>query len=67
MTDRELLRTLARQVRELAARPELPERRQLWLAHNALQSTRPLIVCFPEGAWGEILPDSTLQCQFWQK
>ncbi|MEI6083524.1 MAG: hypothetical protein WCS70_04410 [Verrucomicrobiota bacterium] len=63
MTDRELLRSLARQVRELAAHPELPERRQLWLAHNALQSTRPLIVCFPEGAWGEILPDSALQCQ----
>jgi hypothetical protein len=63
MTDTEILRNLARQVRELAEQPEMADRRQLWLAHNALQSTRPLIVCSPEGAWSEILPETALQCQ----
>jgi hypothetical protein len=63
ISDRELLRDLARQVRELAERPEMIERRQLWLAHNALQLTRPIVLCFPEGAWGEILPDTALHCQ----
>lgn len=63
ITDRQLLRDLARQVRELVDLPEMAERRQLWIDHNALRPTRPLILCLPEGVWGEILPDTALQCQ----
>jgi len=40
----------------------MAKRRQLWLRHNSLQDTQPLIVCSPEGAWSEILPESALQC-----
>lgn len=63
MTDRDILRDLARQVRELAEQPIMHQRRQLWLAHNGLQTTQPVIHCSPEGAWGEILTDTVLQCQ----
>ena len=62
MNDQEILRSLASQVRAIAERPVMHERRQLWLRHNALQPTRPLVVCSPEGAWGECPVNSALQC-----
>ena len=61
--DRRLLRDLAHRVREIAEEPVMEQRRQRWRRHNALQSDGPMVLCFPEGAWGEILPDSALQCQ----
>lgn len=63
MNERSTLRSLAARVRALADQPVMNERRQLWLRHNALQATRPLVVCSPEGSWPECLPDSALQCQ----
>ncbi len=62
-TERALLRDLARQVADVAALPIQDERRNLWKKHNALQSTHPLILIFPEGSWAELLPDAVLQCQ----
>ena len=62
MTDREILRSLAGRVRELAELPVMAERRQLWARHNALQPTRPLLMVSPEGSWPEVVPDSQLQC-----
>jgi hypothetical protein len=41
----------------------MTRRRELWVRHNALRSERPMVLCFPEGAWTEILPDSALQCE----
>lgn len=46
--EREILRRLAGQVVELAARPMEREKRDLWYRHNGLQSTRPVIFCDPE-------------------
>ncbi len=60
--DRDILRPLAARVREIADLPEMADRRQRWLDHNALRPQRPLILCFPEGAWRELLPDDALQC-----
>lgn len=60
--DRDLLRSLAGKVRELANLPEMETRRQRWFRHNALQAERPLVLAFPEGAWKELLPESALQC-----
>ena len=60
--DREILRPLAARVAHFAARPLEDEKRRLWTAHNALEDTRPLIFCDPEGGWREILPDSALTC-----
>lgn len=61
--DRAILQPLARQVAALAARPIEEEKRQLWLHHNALQPTRPLIFCDPENGWHEIFPAERLACQ----
>ena len=61
--EREVLRALAGQVAELATRPLEAEKRQLWIDHNALHSTRPVIFCDPENSWHEIIPQSSLQCK----
>ncbi len=61
--DRGILRRLAGEVAELAARPIEEEKQQLWLKHNALESTRPLIFCDPENGWNEIVTVDQIQCQ----
>lgn len=57
-----LLRDLARKVAEVASLPIMAERRAMWKRHNALRRVRPMILVFPEGAWGELLPESALKC-----
>ena len=57
------LRSLAGQVGELAARPIEAEKRTLWLRHNALAPTRPLIFCDPENGWHEIIRPEHLHCE----
>ncbi len=61
--DRTILRDLARQVADIASLPIMAERRELWKKHNNLQPVRPMMLIFPEGSWGELLPHSTLKCQ----
>ena len=61
--ERQLLRSLAGQVAELAARPVEDEKRALWLRHNALQPTRPVIFCDPENGWNEIIRPEHLACE----
>ncbi len=61
--ERNVLRGLAEQVRDIAALPVMEERRELWRRHNRLEPVRPMILVFPEGGWGELLPDSALRCQ----
>lgn len=60
--DRAILRSLAAHVAELAARPVESQKRDLWLKHNALEPTRPLIFCDPENGWNEIFPPASLRC-----
>lgn len=61
--DRTILRDLARRVAEIAALPEMEQRRQQWKRHNRLQAGRPMILIFPEGSWGELLPGNVLCCE----
>lgn len=61
--ERQVLRELAEQVRTIAEEPVMAQRRLLWERHNALENRQPLVLCFPEGAWTEILPDTALQCR----
>ena len=61
--DREILRSVAARVAELAALPEQGAKRDLWYRHNALEPTRPVIFCDPEGGWQEIIPESDLACE----
>jgi hypothetical protein len=60
--DREILRQLAQEIGELAARPIENTKKELWTRHNALEATRPLILCDPENGWGEIIPPKSIQC-----
>ncbi len=59
----QVLRRLAGQVAELAARPIEEEKRRLWYAHNSLQPTRPVIFCDPENGWNEIIRPADLECE----
>ena len=61
--DRLILRDLAKEVAEIAARPEITERRKNWVQHNSLRSKKPLMLIFPEGAWQELILQSDLFCQ----
>lgn len=61
--DRTILRDLAKRVADIADLPIMAERRETWKKHNSLQSLRPMILIFPEGSWGELLPHSVLKCQ----
>jgi len=60
--DRDVLRTLAGRVAELAARPIEDEKRRLWRAKNGLQPVRPIVMCDPENGWNEIILPSHLEC-----
>jgi hypothetical protein len=61
--DRMILRDLASEVAELAARPVEDQKKALWYEHNSLKPTRPLIFCDPENGWNEIITPSELRCQ----
>ncbi len=61
--DQTILRDLAKQVVEIADLPIMAERREMWKRHNRLERVRPMILVFPEGAWRELLPESTLECK----
>jgi len=61
--DQEILRRLAGQVAQLAARTIENDKRNLWFRHNALEATRPPIFFSPENSWNEIIPESQIQCR----
>lgn len=58
-----LLRDLAKKVAELAARPIEQEKTKLWMLHNDLGNTRPLIFCDPENGWNEIITQDQILCK----
>jgi len=60
--DRNILRTLAGRVAGIANLPEMAVRRRRLHALNALNPEKPIVLCFPEGAWGELLPGSVCEC-----
>lgn len=62
-SDTLVLRDLAKQIAEAAARPEQKERAVLWEKHNRLETTRPLVFCDPENGWNELIPDSVMRCR----
>ena len=61
--DRAIIREHAKRVAEIAADPAQEIKKQLWLTHNALEETRPLIFADPENAWYEVIPAAQLQCE----
>jgi hypothetical protein len=61
-SDADVLRGLARRLAELASRPQEEAKRELWRAHNALQTKQPLILADPENGWNEIITLDQLRC-----
>ena len=61
--DRVVLRDLAKRVAEIAALPEMMARIAEWQRHNSLRPGRPMILVFPEGAWSELMPATSFQCE----
>jgi len=61
--DVKVLRDLATQVAEIAAKDIQDERRDLWRRHNSLQRTRPLVYLLGQPFWCEVLPDDKLTCE----
>ena len=61
--DRGVLRRLATKVAELAARPIEQQKRELWVSHNMLEPTRPVIFCDPENGWNEVITPGLLSCE----
>ena len=62
-SDRAIVRDLARRVADIAALPVMAQRKALWKRHNRLDRPRAMILVFPEGSWGELLPPSALTCE----
>ena len=59
--EKQYLRELAKQVRELSEKPVMKERERLWYLHNSLQGERPMVVMEEDTFLGEIMPP--YQCQ----
>lgn len=60
--ERTIIRDIAKRVAEIADMPIMAERKEAWKKHNSLQPFRPLVLMFPEGSWGELLPQTVLKC-----
>jgi len=61
--DKDILRSIAAEVAELASRPCEEDKAKLWTKHNKLERTRPPVFCDPEHGWTEIITQDILQCE----
>ena len=61
--DRSIVRELAKQVAELAARPGEAGKIVEWKRHNRFERGRALLVVRLEDVWEEFVPTSSLTCQ----
>lgn len=62
-SDRQVIRRLAGDVREVSQRPINENRRDRWYRHNSLMPGLPMVLCSPEGSWPELLPETALECK----
>ena len=62
-SDRQVIRDLAKQVAELAARPSEAAKIAQWKRHNRFERGRALLVVRLEDVWDEFVPVSSLACQ----
>ena len=66
--ERAVIRDLARRVYEIGNDPVQAQRQAFHRRNNALRAERPALLCFPEGAWDELVPAKRLVCTdpFWR-
>ena len=62
--EKEALRKLAKQVREISERDIEKEKARLWTLHNDLKPERPMIFADPENGWNEIIAAEELRNNF---
>ena len=60
-----VLRDLAKQVADIAAKPVQNERRDLWRKHNSFVRTRPPVICTAVFFWNELKFAESLQTEDW--
>ena len=60
--EKNILRELAKRVAAISQEPVNLDKHKLWIKHNRLEKTRPMILIFPEGSWCELIPEETLEC-----
>lgn len=60
--EKRILRHLATDLAEIAARPEEQRKLKLWTAHNDLATDEPVLFCDPENGWNEIILQNQLEC-----
>lgn len=61
-SDIKVIRSLAKRVANIADLSKMKTLKNLWKRHNMLESTRPLVLVYPEGSWRELIPISKLVC-----
>ena len=54
------LRELAKKVAEIAVRPDMKKKADLWTKHNDLQTDEPVVFVDPENGWNEIISPKSL-------
>jgi len=54
VTDRNVLRDLAKTVQDISQRPEQAEKARLWKCCNGLAPERPMVFADPQGGWTEL-------------
>ncbi|MBQ3153765.1 MAG: hypothetical protein IJB88_00895 [Clostridia bacterium] len=64
--NKQILRALALQVKEIASDPRNNEEKvDFWKRHISLKGEKPPVFVHPDGAWAELLPQEALQCTGW--
>ena len=61
--DVEILRNLAKQVKEAADKDHSEEKISFWKQHTSLRGERPAVFVFPDASYDELLPNVTIQCE----
>jgi hypothetical protein len=62
-SDKEILRKLSAQVKEVSEKPVMTDRERKWTAINDLKTEGPMILVSPEGSWREINALLPLECE----
>lgn len=61
--EKNLIRELARKLKDISEEPIMAQRKKDWTEHNDLKSTKPLLIVSPEGAWRQVIPADSLKCE----
>ena len=61
--EKQILRELGKEVKEIAAREDMVVKAKKWTEHNDLKSTTPVVFIDPEIGWNEIIHPEQILCE----